>query len=151
MSGTGRRQVSGERRFAYYGGMLLIAFGLVVFVTGMVKAVGGGGTFVSASDGPSSLLTFGLIGMALFAAGGMLRNLGARGLAGSGAVLDPERARRDLEPFSRQAGGMLKDALDEAGLRPGGGPEKVIMVKCPACSTLNEADSKFCQECGRSL
>ena len=46
-------------------------------------------------------------------------NLGRRGLAGSGAILDPGRARTDLEPWSRMAGGMAKDALDEAGVSLG--------------------------------
>jgi hypothetical protein len=86
--------------------------------------------------------------------------IGARGLAGSGVVLDPEKARGDLEPYTRMAGGMLKDALDETGLlspnrsapkEPQQAPEKVVMVKCTACGKLNEEDSKFCQECGRQL
>ncbi len=48
-------------------------------------------------------------------------------------------------------GGMVKDALEE--VKPGAGekPEKVIMIKCPACGKLNEEDSKFCQECGNQL
>lgn len=32
--------------------------------------------------------------------------------AGSGVILDPEKAKEELEPFSRMAGGMVKDALD---------------------------------------
>lgn len=66
-------------------------------------------------------------------------------------MLDPEQARQDLEPFSRQAGGMLKDALDEAAVNLGGKPERVVMLKCAACGKLNEEDSKFCRECGAKM
>jgi len=41
------------------------------------------------------------------------------GAAGSGIVLDPERAREDVEPWARMAGGVVKDALDEAGIASG--------------------------------
>jgi len=47
---------------------------------------------------------------------------------------------------------MIKDALDEADISLGPAePEKVVMIKCPACGRLNEEDSKFCQECGGKL
>jgi hypothetical protein len=32
-----------------------------------------------------------------------------------------------------------------------GQPQKVVMIKCPACGKLNEEDSRFCQECGRKM
>jgi len=90
-------------------------------------------------------------GMALLIMGGIIRRIGARGLAGSGVVLNPEKARQELEPYSRMAGGMVKDALEDANVRLGAGAEKVVMIKCPSCSKLNEEDSKFCQECGREI
>jgi hypothetical protein len=89
--------------------------------------------------------------MALLLVGGILRGIGARGLAGSGVVLDPHKAREELEPYSRMTGGMVKDALDEAGVDLGGKPERVVMLKCPACGKLNAEDAKFCQECGRKM
>lgn len=90
-------------------------------------------------------------GMALIFFGGVVRRIGARGLAGSGVVLDPEQAREELEPYSRMAGGMVKDALGEAGVNLGGKAETVIMIKCRDCGKLNEEDSKFCQECGSEI
>ena len=63
--------------------------------------------------------------MALMVIGGVIHRIGARGIAGSGIVLDPEKAREELELSSRMAGGMIKDALEE--------------------------DSRFCQECGEQL
>ena len=74
--------------------------------------------------------TRGFVGMALIVVGAIIMNVGARGAAGSGIILDPKQAKEDLEPFSRMAGGMVKDALDEADINLGGGKsEKVIMIK----------------------
>lgn len=90
-------------------------------------------------------------GMGLLVIGQMIRGIGARGLAGSGVVLDPDKAREDLEPYSRMAGGMAKDALDEANIDLGARQEKVVMIKCQNCGKLNQEDSRFCQECGKKL
>ena len=57
-----------------------------------------------------------IAGMVCIAAGQGLMKLGRSGTAGSGLKLDPEQARRDLEPWNRMAGGMLRDTLDEAGI-----------------------------------
>ncbi|NCG11770.1 MAG: hypothetical protein GWP38_00255, partial [Planctomycetia bacterium] len=50
--------------------------------------------------------------MAIAAVGGLLKKIGARGLAGAGLILNPDRARKDLKPYSKMAGGMLEDALE---------------------------------------
>ena len=124
-----------------------MAVGLLVFI----------GNMLSMSKGTremGSMMTTALVGMGLMVAGQFMSRVGKAGLAGSGVILDPEQAREDLEPFSRQGGGMLKDALDEAGLAGGlggGGREQVIMIRCQNCGTLNEEGSKFCQECGEPL
>jgi hypothetical protein len=102
------------------------------------------------SNAKSSMLRA-IGGMGLLVLGGIIRRIGARGLAGSGVVLDPQKAREDVAPYSRMAGGMVKDALDEAQIELGGAKEKVIMIKCQKCGKLNEEDSKFCQECGTKL
>jgi uncharacterized OB-fold protein len=66
-------------------------------------------------------------------------------------ILDPEKARKDLEPYSRMTGGMVKDALDEAHINLSGPSEKVIMIKCGACGKLNAEDAKFCNNCAKPL
>ncbi len=147
------RQISEERQAAYYVGMALTVLGVLLFVSVFITGAMHFGDFSNfASDSRSSMFRA-LAGMALIAIGQVIRGIGARGLAGSGVVLDPERAREELEPYSRMAGGMVKDALDEADVHLGGKTtvEKVVMVKCPACGKLNEEDSKFCQECGRKF
>ena len=54
--------------------------------------------------------------MFLMIAGGVLATVGAAGAAGSGLKLDPEQARKDLEPWARLGGGLTKDSLDEMGI-----------------------------------
>ena len=144
-------KISEERRVAYYLGLILMVSGMLLFVSVFVTTAMNFGDFSNVAGDARSGLFRALGGMALIVVGAILRGLGARGLAGSGAVLDPEQARKDLEPYSRQAGGMLKDALDEANLNLGGKPERIVVIKCSACGKLNEEDSKFCQECGRKM
>lgn len=61
----------------------------------------------------------GVLGVVLIGLGGFLMNIGRAGVAGSGLLLDPERTRRDVEPWSRMAGGVVKDALDAADIKMG--------------------------------
>jgi len=147
------RQISGPRRATYYVGGILMLVGAISFGSTFVSFAMHFGDFDmdGAAFGKSMMLrAFG--GIVLIIVGGAIRGIGAAGLAGSGAVLDPEQAREELEPYSRMAGGIVKDALDEADIHLGRGPpQKVVMIKCPSCGKLNEEDSKYCQECGRSL
>ena len=145
------RQISEERRTAYYVGMALMILGGLSFASTFVTFAMHFGDFTNFEADARSNMFRAFGGMALMVIGSMVRKIGARGLAGSGAVLDPERAREELEPYSRMAGGMLKDALDEADVDLSGRPERVVMIKCTSCGTLNEEESKFCQECGKGL
>lgn len=145
------RHISGERKTAYYLGMgLMIVGGLLFASTAVTFAINFGDFSNFDANVKSDMLRAGG-GMALLIVGGFIRGIGARGLAGSGVVLDPERARKELEPYSRMAGGMVKDALEEAKVNLGARPEKVVMIKCPSCGKLNEEDSKFCQQCGKQI
>lgn len=146
------KQISEERKTAYYLGMgLMVTGGLMFFSVFITGAMNFGDFSNFESDARSGMFrAFG--GMALLLIGGIIRGIGARGLAGSGVVLDPEKARSELEPYSRMAGGMVKDALDEAEIELGTSKHaQVIMVKCRECGRLNEEDSKFCQECGKQI
>ena len=59
-------------------------------------------------------------GFVLMIIGKSISNVGAKGLAGSGVILDPEQARQELEPHSRMAGGIIKDTLEEANINLSG-------------------------------
>ena len=104
--GMARREIPNERKAAYYLGMGLMVIGVLLFVSNFFGDIS-----------PARALG----GMGLVVAGGILRGIGARGLAGSGIILDPEQAREDVEPWSRMGGGMVKDALDESGIDIGNG------------------------------
>lgn len=145
------RHISVERKTAYYVGMGLMILGGILFASIFVTFAMHFGDFSNFESHAKSGMFRAFAGMALIIVGGIIRGIGARGLAGSGVVLDPEKARRELGPYSRMAGGMVKDALEEANVNLGGRPEKVVMIKCQSCGKLNDEDSKFCQECGKEI
>ena len=79
-------------------------------------------------------------------------NIGARGAAGSGLILDPEKAREDLNPYTSAAGGMINDALKEVEiLNPKSDGKDLIKVRCQSCKELNDEDAKFCKNCGKEI
>ncbi len=151
------RKISDERKGAYGIGLVLQIIGGclfgIPFIVGPLSVMSGN---IDSGAIPAAFIAA-FIGFGLIVAGGFIRNVAAKGSAGSGLVLDPEKAREDLEPWSRMGGGMVKDALDEADINLnnlGGGhsvPQQVIMIKCRECGKLNEEDSKFCQECGKPM
>ncbi len=145
------RHISGERRSAYYVGMGLMILGSILFASTFVTFAMRFGDFSNFESNARSEMFRAFGGMALLIAGGIIRGIGARGLAGSGVVLDPQKARQQLEPYSRMVGGMVKDALEETNVNLGGRTEKVVMIKCPSCGKVNEEDSKFCQECEKEI
>lgn len=154
-----RRDVSPGRQGAYYIGGAMMVVGFLSFFSVFVTGAMNFGDFTNFESRTRSESMRAVIGMALIVVGGVVRRIGRSGAAGSGLVLDPRQARKDLEPFARQHGGMLKDALDEAGVdlgnvlgaAGGGGRKPAVMIRCRACSKLNEEDSKFCQECGAAV
>ncbi len=145
------KQITEGRKTAYYVGMVIMVIGGLMFFSVFITGAMHFGDFSNFEANARSGMFRAFGGMALLIVGGIIRAIGARGLAGSGMVLDPKRAKEELEPYSRMAGGMVKDALDEADVNLGGKPEKVVMLKCPTCGKLNEEDSKFCQECGTKM
>lgn len=148
---TMARRISTERKAAYYIGMALIVLGFLLFASTFVTFAMHFGDFSNFESNAKSSMFRAFGGMGLIVVGSIVLHIGAHGAAGSGVLLDPEQARDDLEPYSRMAGGMIRDVLDEADVNLGGPPERVIMIKCPSCGKLNEEDSKFCQECGKEL
>jgi hypothetical protein len=143
--------ISEERKAAYYIGMGLMVLGGLLFASTFVTFATHFGDFSNFEANAKSEMFRAFGGMALLVLGGIIRGIGAQGLAGSGLVLDPDKARQDLKPYSRMAGGMVKDALEEADLNLGRRPETIIMIKCSQCGKLNDEDSKFCQECGKQI
>jgi hypothetical protein len=150
---TERRQVSTGRKVAFYLGYLsmVAAVGIIVWIAA------GPWSWNWASVRGTGLLA--LTAVACLVLGLLLRKIGIRGLAGSLVILDPPRARADLEPWSRAAGGLVDAALSEAGTLKEiaasasnagrAGPE--VKVRCPSCKALNDEKGRFCGQCGKPL
>ena len=160
-----------RRRKLFYGGMAVVAVGLLLFCSPFVAAVS------EMDRGPTAApfdfrafdqsmheeavrmkksFSLGFLGFVLFVGGGIMMSIGRHGAAGSGFVLDPRRAREELKPFARQAGGMVKDAMDAAGVRPGAFADRrpettVVKIRCRACGALSDESSRFCGQCGKPL
>lgn len=115
-----QRQISPGRQVVFYFGVGLSVLGFVVFISVFFSAAGGMGEMRGVEGGMSSMMMRAIVGMVMMIVGGFLTRVGRMGLSGSGVVLDPEGARRDVEPWARMAGGVVKDAMDEAGVRLGG-------------------------------
>jgi hypothetical protein len=145
------QQITPERKATYYLGMVLIIVGVITIIISMISFMNSFGNHTTISQGaPAPMYPF-FIGMIIIGVGSIIQNIGKRGMAGSGAVLDPAQARRDLEPYSRMAGGMIQDALEEASILPNKQAERVVLIKCRDCSALNEEDAKFCKQCGKPI
>lgn len=150
-------KISNERKATYYIGLVMIALGFILFISVFFSAASMmrdpfGGSF-GMNRGPSFMNA--VIGMVLMIAGGVVTNIGARGAAGSGIILDPEKAREDLKPYSEAAGGMINDVIsniDVVDKITGTKEEKeVIKIRCRSCGTLNDEDSKYCKNCGEEI
>jgi hypothetical protein len=113
------KQISRERKRIYYMGLSLGAIGLLSFGSVFVSFALHFGDFGDFDRLARSMTTRAVVGMGLMIAGMLLATVGIRGAAGSGIVLDPEKARKDMEPWARMGGGILKDTLDEAGISIG--------------------------------
>lgn len=139
------KEISKNRKTLYYVGNGISLIGFILFLSVFFTA------FLNPFDMmvSSNPMANGFIGFILIIIGQSISILGARGLAGSGLILDPKQAREDLKPYSSQVGGMINDALEEVDLL--NESKEVIKVRCPSCKTLNDEDAKYCKKCGAQL
>jgi RNA polymerase subunit RPABC4/transcription elongation factor Spt4 len=153
---TPKKQIPPERKALYYGGMALIGIGLLLFLSTFFTFMANFGNFDNFEGRAQSEGARALGGMVLMVIGGFMMNVGARGWAGSGVVLDPEQARKDVEPWSRMGGGIVQDALSEVEVVKKlenrlDSPEPQIKARCQKCQTLNDETAKFCNQCGAAI
>ena len=157
------REMTPERKAIYYAGMGCTGLGMLLFCSVFVTGCMNFGNFDNFAGRVQGEMARAIGGMALMVLGGFLMGVGRLGTAGSGVVLDPQKMRKDLEPWNRAAGGMTNDALDEIDLAkklekkldepatPGTPAEPMVKVRCRACSALNDEHAKFCNQCGAAL
>jgi hypothetical protein len=156
---TLKKQIPPQRKALYYGGMALIGIGVLLFLSTFVTFLANFGNFDNVDNFNAQAKSEGfraLGGMLLMIIGGFMANVGAKGWAGSGLVLDPEKGREDLEPWSRMGGGIVQDALSEVEVvkKIAGrvdSPEPPVKVRCQKCQTLNDESAKFCNQCGSAI
>lgn len=151
-----QKQIPPERKSLYYLGMILSGVGLLLFLSTFVTFMANFGNFDNFEARARSEGFRALGGMILLMIGGFLMNVGAKGWAGSGIVLDPEKGRKDMEPWSRMGGGMVQDALSEVEVVKKIGdrfeaPKPQVKVRCQKCQTLNDETAKFCNQCGAAI
>lgn len=150
-------KISNERKATYYIGMGMMILGFILFISVFFSMAG----FMSSpSDGVFGMgggPSFGtpIIGMVLMISGSIVMKIGAKGAAGSGVILDPEKAREDLKPFNEAKGGMINDALSNIDVvdkitNPKEGKE-VVKIRCRSCGSLNDEDAKYCKSCGKEI
>lgn len=144
-------KISGERKAIYYIGIVFIVLGVILFMSSF---------FVKTDPGFSmetpSFFKRAVIGMICMIVGSVISAIGRLGAAGSGILLDPEKAREDLKPFSEATGKMINDAIENIDVvknisQPSKESREVIKIKCRECGELNEEDAKFCKKCGEKL
>ena len=151
-----QKQIPTARRAMYYGGMALTGIGLLLFLSTFVTFLTNFGNFDNFTGRAQSHGVRAFGGVILIMIGGFMRNVGAKGWAGSGVILNPEKARKDVEPWSRMGGGIVQDALSEVGVVKKiedrlDSPEPQVKIRCQSCQQLNDENAKFCNRCGAAI
>lgn len=141
-----KKEISEERKILYYVGMAVSGIGIILFLSVFVSFMNPERMFANGSM--TAFIGRPFIGILMIAIGNGMRVVAARGVAGSGIILDPKKAREDLSPWSSMAGGMIKDALDETEIHT---KKEIVKIRCRSCSELNDEDSKFCKKCGEKI
>jgi len=145
--------ISKERKVTYYIGIGMIVLGFILFISVFFSFASFMNNPFGSSGSPS--FTNSILGMVLMIAGSIVMNIGAKGAAGSGLLLDPNKAREDLRPFNEAKGEMINDVISNIDIvdkitKPLEGKE-IIKIRCRNCECLNDEDSKFCKSCGKEL
>lgn len=154
-------KISQERKTTYYIGIACLIIGFILFISSFFSGFSTLQNNFQSSQFDSPDLSFikrSLLGFVCIIAGGVLMAIGSKGLAGSGVILDPEKAREDLKPFNEVKGKMINDVVENIDVvnnlkeqSNDNAPREIIKVKCRECGALNDEDAKFCKECGKSI
>lgn len=146
-------KISNKRKLTYYIGIGMMVLGFLLFISVFFLVVISMNNPFGFSVQPPFINS--VVGMVLMIAGSFVMNIGAKGTAGSGLLLDPEKAREDLKPYNEVKGEMINDIISNIDIvdkfnKPNEVKE-IIKIKCKSCGCLNDEDAKFCKGCGGIL
>lgn len=158
----GPRSIPPGRKAVYSLGMATSVVGLLMFLSTFISFASNFGDFGDFVGHSRSMMLRAFGGFVLMIVGVLVMGVGARGAFGSGMLLDPERAERDLEPWARMSGRLndaafsemhaVRETIAEAvGGRRDAEPTTVAKVRCRSCQALCEEDARFCGRCGAKL
>ena len=146
-------KISNQRKIIYYIGMCISVIGFILFMSSFFVNMD-----ASFSTETPSFFKRAVLGMICMIVGSILASIGRLGTAGSGFLLDPEKAREDLKPFSESKGKIVNDVIENIDIVKNinqsskeRGTIEVIKIKCRECGELNDEDSKFCKKCGKMV
>lgn len=146
-------KITKQRKVTYYIGIGMTVLGFILFISVFFSVA----MFMNNPFGGSRQPSFmnSILGMVLMIAGSFVSRIGAHGAAGSGILLDPEKAREDLKPFNEAKGGMINDVISNIDivddLTKSRGEREIIKIRCRNCGSLNDEDAKFCKSCGKEI
>src|SRR5258708_13514788 len=111
-------RIASSRKAVYYAGLTLGAVGLLLFFSTFVSFALHFGDFDNFAANARSMFLRAVGGMAFMIVGGALAGVGARGVAGSGVVLHPEKTRPHLQPRARTPRRLPHNPFSEMTTRP---------------------------------
>ena len=149
-------KITKKRKVIYYIGIGMTVLGFILFISVFFTVANFmSSPFEGMNSGKVPQFRNLILGMIFMIAGAIVMNVGARGAAGSGLVLDPEKTREDLKPFNEAKGGMINDVISNIDLveniSKAHGEKEVIKIRCRGCGSLNDEDAKFCKGCGKEI
>ncbi|MGK2349041.1 zinc ribbon domain-containing protein [Actinomyces sp. W5033] len=151
------------RKWAYYGGGALQVLGVLAFLSVFFTIalsfgfMGHNPAMISAHVQRGFIMfPVAIVGIFMINGGKMLRDVGRKGLAGSGIILSPQGEARDAEAWNRSKGAQDQHRLEEVPALSGlgaarGDAEPQIRVRCRACGYLETEDAAFCSGCGARM
>ncbi len=146
-------KITKQRKATYYIGLGMTVLGFILFISVLFSAAMFMNNPFGASREPSFMNS--VLGMVLMIFGSFVSKIGAHGAAGSGILLDPEKAREDLKPFNEAKGGMINDVISNIDIADNftksSEEKEVIKIRCRNCGSLNDEDAKFCKSCGKEI
>lgn len=146
-------KITKQRQVTYYIGIGMMVIGFLLFISVFISTARFMNNPFMYEMKPSFMSP--IVGMILMIVGSVVMNIGAKGAAGSGLLLDPEKAREDSKPFSDAKGKMINDVVSNIDIIDNIGKshveKEVIKIKCRNCKSLNDEDAKFCKSCGKEI